>query len=181
MDDVAEVVPYDNALLCVSEGERSAPNIVLLDMSTDASAAAARLLARDLPSARIVALAVPETEPDVLACIEAGVSGYVPRTGSIDDLVAAIRDAIRGEARCSPLITSVLMRRVATLANAGGTGQRLTTREREIAEYIALGMSNRDIACRLGIEMCTVKNHVHHMLEKLGVNRRADIADCIHA
>jgi DNA-binding NarL/FixJ family response regulator len=116
----------------------------------------------------------------VLACVEAGVSGYVPRTGSIEDLVAAIRSAVRGEARCPPVITSALMRRVATLANAGGAGHRLTTRELEIAEHIALGMSNREIARRLGIELCTVKNHVHHMLEKLGVSRRADIADCVH-
>lgn len=179
LDEVAEARAYGTALDCADMSRGLAPDILLLDMSTTDSAASARLLSRELSSARIVALAVPETEPHVLACVEAGVSGYVPRSGSIEDLVAAIRCAVRSEAMCSPVITGGLMRRVAALSNAGA-GQRLTARELEIAGYIALGMSNRDIASRLRVEVCTVKNHVHHMLEKLGVSRRADIADCIH-
>lgn len=180
LDDVSDVQAYETALSCVTMSRDLPPHVVLLDMSTTDGAASARLLSRELSSTRIVALAVPETEPHVVACVEAGVSGYVPRSGSIDDLVAAIRCALRSEAVCSPVITWGLMRRITALANAGAR-QRLTARELEIAGYIELGLSNREIASRLGVELCTVKNHVHHMLEKLGVNRRADIADCIHA
>jgi two-component system nitrate/nitrite response regulator NarL len=175
LDDVAEVVMHATALDCLEAGRRSAPDVVLLDMSSTDGAAGARLLAHGLPSTRIVALAVPETEPHVLACVEAGVTGYVPRGGSIDDLTAAIRLSVRGEALCSPVITGGLMRRVAALAYAGGSGRRLTTREQEIADHIVLGLSNRAIATRLGIEICTVKNHVHNILDKLGLDRRADI------
>jgi DNA-binding NarL/FixJ family response regulator len=180
LDDVAEVVTHATVLDCIEVGRRLAPDVVLLDMSSADSAAAARLVARELASTRIVALAVPETEPSVLACVEAGVSGYVPRGGTIDDLVAAVRLSVRGEALCSPVITAGLMRRVATLAHANGPARRLTTREEEIAEHIALGLSNRAIATRLGIEICTVKNHVHNILDKLGLDRRADIFEGLH-
>ncbi|ANZ28499.1 hypothetical protein A4U64_26780 (plasmid) [Rhodococcus sp. WB1] len=64
------------------------------------------------------------------------------------------------------------------LAQLGQTARplaRLTVREKEIVNLIALGLANREIAGQLGIELCTVKNHVHHILEKLGVERRAEV------
>jgi two-component system, NarL family, nitrate/nitrite response regulator NarL len=180
LDDVAAVVTCRSAVDCVDVGRRCTPNIILVDMSTASSAASARLFAREFSSAKIVALAVPETEPHVLACVEAGVTGYVPREGSIEDLVSAIRHSARGEAVCSPVIAAGLMRRVAALARDKSAATSLTARELQIAEHIALGASNRVIATRLGIEVCTVKNHVHNILEKLGVDRRADVIDYIH-
>lgn len=71
------------------------------------------------------------------------------------------------------------MRRVAMLAHDNSVTSRLTSRELEIAGHIALGTTNRAIASSLGIELCTVKNHVHNILDKLGVERRADVAECI--
>jgi two-component system, NarL family, nitrate/nitrite response regulator NarL len=181
LDDVAKVATYDTAEDCVGPAVGFSPHIILLDMTTSRSSSSLRLFARNLPGASIVAIAVPETEPFVLACVEAGVTGYVPREGSIDDLVTAVRLSARGQALCSPVIAAGLMRRLATLARCAGISRNLTTRELEIAEYIALGMSNRDIASRLGIELCTVKNHVHNMLEKLGATRRTEIAGYIRS
>ena len=154
-------------------------DMILLDMSAPGSASTARWLIREHPSVKIVGLAVAETEQQVLACVEAGVMGYVSRDGSIDDLVAALRYAARGEALCSPSVTGQLMRRVATLAHDVSPLSRLTPRELEIAAYLALGTTNRGIAASLGIELCTVKNHVHKILDKLKVSRRADVASCI--
>lgn len=154
-------------------------DMILLDMSAPSGDSSARLFSRQFPSVKIVALAVPETEQHVLACAEAGVMAYVPREGSIDDLVKAIRHAARGEALCSPSITGGLMRRVALLAHDTSLTNTLTPRELEIAGHLAHGTSNREIAVRLGIELCTVKNHVHNILDKLGVERRADVAACI--
>jgi DNA-binding NarL/FixJ family response regulator len=180
LDDVTDVVTYDTAADCVGLAVRFSPHIILLDMTAKSSASSARLFARKVSEASIVAIAVPETEPCVLACVEAGVTGYVPREGSIDDLVKAIRLSARGQALCSPVIAAGLMRRLAMLAQCSSSSTRhLTSRELEIAEYIAIGMSNRAIAGCLGIELCTVKNHVHNMLEKLGATRRADIAGYI--
>jgi two-component system nitrate/nitrite response regulator NarL len=181
LDDVTDVVTYDAAADCVGLAVRFSPHIIVLDMTATSSASSARLFARKVSQASIVAIAVPETEPCVLACVEAGVTGYVPREASIDDLVTAIRLSARGQALCSPVIAGGLMRRLATLGQSPGSATHLTTRELEIAEYIALGMSNRDIAGCLGIELCTVKNHVHNMLEKLGVTCRADIAGFIRS
>ncbi len=175
LDDVSEVLTCDPAADCAGPAVRFSPHVILLDMTATSSAASARLLARKIPRATIVAIAVPETEPCVLACVEAGVTAYVPRKGSIDDLVTAIRLSARGEALCSPVIAAGLMRRLANLAQCTSNVRNLTCRELEIAEHIALGMSNRDIAGCLGIELCTVKNHVHNILEKLGVTRRRDV------
>lgn len=177
LDDVAQVVAFETAPDCLADTARDMPDVILLDMAAVCSEAAARLLANRLPGAHIVAIAVPETEPRVLACVEAGVTGYVPREGSIEDLVTAIRMAARGQAMCSPMIAAGLMRRLATLTNKEQPEAQLTAREFEIAGYVARGMSNRDIADCLSIELCTVKNHVHNMLEKLGATRRIEIAD----
>ncbi|MEU5262198.1 response regulator transcription factor [Amycolatopsis sp. NPDC021455] len=157
----------------------SAPDIVLLDMGLPDAVSVARALSRVAPRASIVALGLQETEDRVLACVEAGITGYVGRESSLGDLVRAVRAAARGEAVCSARITGSLMRRVAAVAGAVPAARptrRLTAREREIVELIANGLVNREIADRLGIELCTVKNHVHNILDKLGVTNRAAVA-----
>ncbi len=126
-----------------------------------------------------MALAVSEVESDVLAWAEAGVVGYVPREASLEDLVSTIEAVVRGELRCSPRIAATLFRRVTKLsANRRHTPQgiHLTPRELEILDLIDHGLSNKQIAGKLGIEVATVKNHVHNILEKLQVNRRGEAA-----
>jgi len=179
LPDVETVHTCESAADGVGLVDHVAPDIILLDMSALGSASSARLFSREFPTVKILALAVPETEHHVLACVEAGIMGYVPREGSIDDLVCAIKHAARGEALCSPSITGGLMRRVAMLAHDNSVISRLTPRELEIAEHIALGTTNRGIAVSLGIQLCTVKNHVHNILDKLGIERRADVAACM--
>ncbi|WP_431970471.1 LuxR C-terminal-related transcriptional regulator [Nocardia sp. bgisy134] len=179
LDDVGEVRACELSLDGIDAARRMDAHVVLLDMSAVTSPAAARLFTRELPGVSVVALALPETEQSVVACAEAGIVGYVPREGTLDDLIAAVRHAVIGETLCPPMITGGLMRRVATLAGDGQPHRarfRLTAREREIADQIALGLSNRAIADRLGIELCTVKNHVHNILDKLGAMQRADVA-----
>jgi two-component system nitrate/nitrite response regulator NarL len=179
LDDVAEVLTCDAAADCIGPTVRFSPDIILLDMTATSSAPSARLFAKTIPWATIVAIAVPETEPCVLACVEAGVTAYVPRKGSIEDLITAVRLSARGEALCSPVIAAGLMRRLAKLAQSTSDVRHLTTRELQIARHLADGKSNRDIAGCLGIELCTVKNHVHNILEKLGVDRRCDVVGYI--
>jgi two-component system nitrate/nitrite response regulator NarL len=155
------------------------PDVVLLDMAIQDNAWLIRALIAAVPGTRVVALAVPEIEREVLACAEAGVAGYVTRDGSIEDVVAAVESAARGELLCSPRIAATLFQRVATLAleRAGETIEsRLTNRELEILDLIDQGLSNKEIARRLTIELSTVKNHVHNILDKLKVNRRAEAA-----
>jgi len=151
------------------------PDVALVDMAMPQSVAAVRGVAAIAPAVKVVALGIRENEQDLIACAEAGVSGYVPRAASVQDLVTVLEGVGRGELLCSAHTAATLWRRVAALAaTAGETAQEqtLTRREREIGTLLEAGLSNKDIAIRLGIEVATVKNHVHNLLEKLEVHRR---------
>ncbi|GJG89707.1 DNA-binding response regulator [Gemmatimonadetes bacterium T265] len=180
----------------VARGREFAPDVVVLDMAMPASLDVARELLRAAPGTKVVALTVPDVEHAIVACAEAGVAGYVPREGSLDDLVAATDRAVRGEVALSTAVAAGLFRRVAALAAAldmtgaagvapgrgaggppaAGRPAGLTPREREIVALIERGLSNKQIAAQLHIELATVKNHVHNVLEKLHVRRRGDAA-----
>jgi DNA-binding NarL/FixJ family response regulator len=152
------------------------PNVVLLDAALPESLITVRELA-DATPAKVIALASPETEAAVVAGAEAGISGYVTHDDSPADLVATIRSVNRGDLLCSPRVAGALLRRVATLASdrsAGRHDARLTSRELEILRLLDEGLSNKQIARQLSIELATVKNHVHHILDKLGVARRGE-------
>ena|SRR5438093_10151078 len=156
-----------------------APEVVVLDTTMSGSVATVRAIVAAAPGTRIVAIAVPEQEEAVLACAEAGVAGFVTRDASIWDLVDVIESAARDEAICSPQVAASLLRRVATLAAEQApvsAAERLTSREREIVRLIDDGLSNKQIAGELHIELPTVKNHVHNILEKLQVQRRSEAA-----
>lgn len=156
------------------------PDVVILDMATRQSIAIARTIHEHAPATKpdikIVAFGVEELEGDVLACAEAGLSGYVPFDASVDDLVARVESVVRGELLCTPKIAAALFRKM------HGRGDRppapadavvLTSREREVLGLMNCGCSNKEIATRLYIEVSTVKNHVHHILDKLQVSSRA--------
>ena len=156
-----------------------APDVVLLDMAMpDRFDAAEGILALS-PAPRIVAIAVPDGVEEVLAVAEAGISGYVTRADSITTTIRAIESVARGELLTTPRMAAVLFRRVRTLTASAPAADvfRLTPREREIAELLGDGYSNKVIAQRLHIAPTTVKNHVHNILEKLQVRRRADAAE----
>jgi two-component system, NarL family, nitrate/nitrite response regulator NarL len=157
---------------------RVRPDIALVDLSMPNGVACIRAIGDAVADVRTVALTVAETEAEVIACAEAGVTGYVTRESSLDDLVAVIRSVDRGEMLCSPRIAATLVRRVAALAAASPARPRatLTGRELEIVALIDEGLSNKEIAGRLLIEVATVKNHVHNILEKLQVRARAEAA-----
>jgi two-component system, NarL family, nitrate/nitrite response regulator NarL len=129
------------------------------------------------PQAKIVALGVPESE--AVAWIEAGASGFVPPDGSLGDVIVAVEKVADDELAASPQVTARLASRVRLLAAESPPSipdGRLTTREVEVLELLAEGLSNKQIAQRLSIQLQTVKNHVHNVLVKLGVKRRAEAA-----
>ena len=154
-------------------------DVLLVDMAMPHSASLMRAAAGVSAGTAVLALAVEESDQDVVACARAGATGYVPRESSLDDLVAAIRHASRGELLCSPRIAARLFRQVGALGDA--TTERrsstvLTARELEVVQLIQLGMGNKQIAGRLCIEVATVKNHVHNILEKLRLRGRNEVA-----
>jgi two-component system, NarL family, nitrate/nitrite response regulator NarL len=160
------------------------PDVVVLDMATRDSLGLARAIVAARPSARIVAFAVEEVDREILVCAEAGVAAWVACEGSVDDLVATIKHVVRDELLCSPRITATLFRRLASLARGAAPTESsggLTGREREIVALIDRGLSNKEIAQRLHLEVATVKNHVHNILEKLQVARRSEAAARLRA
>ena len=128
--------------------------------------------------AAVVALGVPDDEEDVVALAEAGVLGFVERGSTVDEVVAGVESAARGEPSCPPRVAAALLNRLALLAQrrAEPLESALTARERQVVELIDDGLSNKEIAQRLCIEVATVKNHVHNILEKLQVTRRGEAA-----
>lgn len=151
------------------------PEVVLLDTAMADGIRMAQLLADTTPATKIVALAVPQAEEDLIALIEAGVLGYVTREQSLDEVIAAIISAGCEEAACSPQLRTLVVKRMRSLASEfrPGVRARLTRRQGEILDLIAQGLSNKEIAHKLNIERATVKNHVHSILEKLHVQTRA--------
>jgi two-component system, NarL family, nitrate/nitrite response regulator NarL len=166
---------FDGA--CALLASTAAP-IVLLDAGMPEPLDFARRLLRAEPAVRIVAVAVADNNSDVLACGEAGLSGYVLRDGSIADVAAAIRDAMFDELHCSPRVSATLFKRLSQSARTptADVNSPLTPREVEVVELVDRGLSNKEIGQRLHIGTATVKNHVHNILEKLNVSRRAEAA-----
>ena len=155
------------------------PAVILVDMATDESPLTVRQILEVAPKVKVVALAMANTETALLTCAEAGIAGYVRREGTLDELVESIEAAERGEFRCTPNHAGLLLRQVHTLATEHSRFQDilcLTARETRVLELVEAGLSNKEIACALFIEVATVKNHVHNILEKLQVKRRGEAA-----
>lgn len=155
------------------------PPVLILDMAVADAVRGVRVISESLPRTAVVAFAVPDHDDDIVALAEAGVAGYITRDESIAGMLEAIHAVTRGEAACSPRTAAALLRHVGAMASPHATGDDaapLTAREREIVALIDEGLSNKQIASRLCIQLSTVKNHVHHVLEKMDVARRGEAA-----
>jgi two-component system nitrate/nitrite response regulator NarL len=158
---------------------RFEPAIVVVNTASASAADELRAFAVALPDARIVAVGVPADDDAIVGVLEAGAAGYVTADQSLPDLIAAVEAAAAGELQCPPHLAAALVRRVTALAAGGAraaNGNGLTPRERQIAAFVAKGLSNKQIARSLSIERTTVKNHVHTILVKLGITRRDQVA-----
>jgi two-component system, NarL family, nitrate/nitrite response regulator NarL len=133
------------------------------------------------PGTKVVAFGVSEDEKEVLHCIEDGVAGYVSRDATLQQLITTIQSVARGEFACSPRQSYLLLRRASVLAaecrgGVVGAVSAITLRERDVITLVDEGLSNKEIAVRLVIEISTVKNHIHHVLCKLNATRRGQAA-----
>jgi len=159
-------------------------DVVLLDMTGDMAGEhgldALRRLARITP-APLVVLGIPDRAAEVVACAEAGIAGYVTNEDSFADLAGTLRAATRGECGRQASATAGLVVRLADFARERRESpvSHLTGRELEVVALIDSGLSNKQIAGRLHIQLTTVKNHVHNVLEKLGVGRRSEAAAAV--
>ena len=135
------------------------------------------------PSIDVIVLGVTEKKERVLQYVEAGAVGYVLSEDTLDEMVNKIKAAQHGKALVSPKIAGALMERVSELAQMFAdleTGvvesAGLTARELEVLELLGQNLTNQEISDRLVIEVGTVKNHVHSILNKLNVSSRSEAA-----
>jgi DNA-binding NarL/FixJ family response regulator len=160
----------------LQERELDAPDVVVIDTTLDEEAALARTAAlRESLAAQVIVVGLEREDERIIDFIEAGASGYVLRTSPPAGLVAAIRAVHRGETLCSPRVASGVRERIARIARPPERplpGVALTEREAHILRLMAAGLRNKEIGRSLQITAQTVKNHVHKILEKLGVHSR---------
>ncbi|MCO5998281.1 response regulator [Actinoallomurus rhizosphaericola] len=120
------------------------------------------------PGVRVLVLTTFDTDSDVLPAIEAGATGYLLKDAPRDELIRAVRAAHRGESVLSPSVAGRLMGRV-----RGPSPGTLSKREREVLALVADGTTNREVARRLFVSEATIKTHLLHIYDKLGVRDRA--------
>lgn len=156
------------------------PDVAIVDMAVPDARGLLRSLRAETPETRLIAFAIAEDMASIIDCAEAGAAGYVTADASIDDVVNAIGRAATGELVCPPAVAAELFRRMGDPGSCHDQGALLsaplTPREREVLAFLRRAQSNKEIASALNISEATVKNHVHHVLEKLDVGSRQQAA-----
>jgi two-component system, NarL family, nitrate/nitrite response regulator NarL len=191
-ESLAEVLPRERTLSisglfggmqeALSEIANNQSDIILLDEALPGGRAAVRQIRGVAPHIPVVVTSVAETTEELIAWAEAGAAGYIPKTAGLADIVPLLIDIGQGKQACSANVAASLLRHLSNGGTASGrhhstsSPPMLTAREAQIAQMIVAGMCNKDIARSLNIALATTKTHVHHLLEKLNLQRRGQAA-----
>jgi RNA polymerase sigma factor (sigma-70 family) len=180
MQVVGCVTSVEDALALAPESD-----VILVNaqMGTEATRELFTVNADSNPGSKILVFGLTETEEQVLRFVQAGAFGYIRKNDSVEDLLLRIRSAYEDKVLLAPRIAAALTSWVTELAqhtvetDLGNSAlDELTPREYEIVELISQGLSNKEIADQLVIEVGTVKNHVHNILSKLNASDRYEAA-----
>lgn len=172
--DIEVVAQVAEAGALLSEVRNRCPDVLLLDahMPGQNVIETARTLCTDYPQMRILVLSAYDRREYVVGLLRAGASGYVLKDDTPEMLVSAVRAVAKGNEWLSPRILNVLMKSVRDQA-VEPFGE-LTPRELEVLQLLAQGCKNEEVSRALVISQQTVKNYVHSILSKLGVETRVD-------
>lgn len=154
------------------------PDVVVLDLQLpDGSGVdVARALAAFDPPPRVLVLSASGEQPDVLAAVEAGATGYLVKSASAAELVAAVSATARGEAVFTPGLAALLLGEYRRLEGEERPGApSLTAREVEVLRLVAKGYTYQQVADRLVLSLRTVQNHVQNTLTKLQLHNKAQL------
>lgn len=160
--------------------EQLLPDVLLLDITMPGDGLqAARQIALSCPFVKIVMLTASEADEHVLAALESGARGYVLKSVSSTELVRTINAILVGETYVTPALAARLLKQVRQGPMPGTRDSdydSLTVREEEILDEVAQGLTNKEIANRLGISEKTVKHYMTNIMEKLQVRNRVEAA-----
>ena len=163
------------------------PQVVLLDLGlrNGDSLRVAEKVRKDFPTSKIIVMDLLPVHEDIVEFVNAGVSGFIMKDATLDDLVRTIRSVAEGVNVLPPQMTGSLFSQIARDAVARGRPEvlesvRMTPRERQVINLIAEGLGNKEIAGRLHIATHTVKSHVRNVMEKLMLHTRLQIAAYAH-
>jgi DNA-binding NarL/FixJ family response regulator len=169
-DDVEVVDAVADGEAAVAAALAGRPDVVLMDLrmpGLDGTAATGRITAA-LPGTRVVVLTTYESDDAILEAITAGASGYLLKAAPEAEILAGVRSVAGGGTVMAPAIAAALARGI----RQQQATPRLSDREREVLGLVAEGLSNPDIGRRLHVSEATVKTHLLHVFEKLGVGDR---------
>jgi DNA-binding NarL/FixJ family response regulator len=171
----------------VRRGQASRPQVVVLDMQMPKLSGAevtARLVAHD-PDVKVLVLSASGEQQDVLQAVKAGAIGYLVKSASREELLAAVERIAVGDPVFTPGLAGLVLgefRKLAMLPDSTGPGgaegtatPRLTERETEVLRLVAKGLSYKQIADRLVLSHRTVQNHVQNTLNKLQLHNRVEL------
>jgi two-component system NarL family response regulator len=166
--DLRVVAEASNGLEAVAAFERHRPDVTLLDlrMPVMEGVEAVRQIRERDPNAKVIVLTTYDTDEDISRALKAGAKAYVLKDISADGLIGCIHDVLAGKTYLAPAAAAKLAE--------GVTRVQLTPRELSTLQLIADGRSNKEIASELGISERTVKTHLGHLFDKLGVTSRTE-------
>ena len=166
--DLEVVAEAGNGLEAIDAYERHHPDVTLLDlrMPVMEGVEAVRQIRERDPRARVIVLTTYDTDEEISRALKAGAKAYVLKDISADDLIGCIREVLAGKTYLAPAAAAKLAEGVARV--------RLTPRELATLQLMADGKANKEIASELGISERTVKTHLGHLFEKLGVTSRTE-------
>lgn len=178
-----QVVGADGYSLTVHEQIVAAkPQIILLDSTglTFSKTALISTLSAAIRNLRVVMVDMDSDESTFLRAVRAGVVGYVLKNASAAEVAATIRAVVAGQAVCPACLSMALFRAVARQDSvqpigAWGADLGLSRREQQMVELLRERLTNKEIASRLNLSEQTVKNHVHHILRKVGASNRSGV------
>jgi DNA-binding NarL/FixJ family response regulator len=157
------------------------PDVLVLDSPQFLSSEVCGLAKQGAGAVKIVMVAMKEDEALFLEAVRQGAYGYVPKDASALDVVNAVRAVAQGEAVCPPRLCKHLFDLVAQTTSGRSPGHEngslgLTRREEQLIPLIDRGLTNKEIAALLNLSEKTVKNHVHRILQKIGVDSRFSLS-----
>lgn len=173
--DVEVVAEVATAEAAITAAKSHDVDVILMDLRFGAGvegmrvmtgAEATKLISGEENAPKVLVVTNYDTDADILGAIESGAVGYLLKDAPPTELLAAVRSAAEGDSALSPIVADKLMTRVRAPRTS------LTPRELEVLQLVAAGSSNREIGHELMLSEATVKSHLVHIYDKLGVRSR---------